>query len=134
MRFIIFKFIETRHGKIHYLEWTSENSPLIIILPGFTIPAIAYSPLGSDLKECGFGVIIVDYWGRGETGLPSDGRYCLSSEISLVLTLINQLRITKCNIVGISYGAAVAAGLVTLITDKIDKMALDSPYNDSTTC
>ena len=126
------KIIETRRGKIHYLEWTSENSPIIIVLPGFTIPALAYTAIGDDFQDYGFSVIIVDYWGRGETGAPTDGKYSLSSQISLVLTLINQLRITKCNIVGISYGAAVAAGLVSLVTEKIDKMAFISPLQFTT--
>ncbi|OHT12367.1 Clan SC, family S33, methylesterase-like serine peptidase [Tritrichomonas foetus] len=123
------KFAQTRRGNIHYLEFQQEGAPTICILPGFTMPAQLYVSMGKSLHSYNFSVIIVDYWGRGETMSPSDGNFALSSQISLVSTLLEHLQISKCHIIGISYGAAVASGLVSRSPDLVDKMAFISPLH-----
>lgn len=121
------KLIQTRHGKIHYLIFDSENAPLIVVLPGFTIPAEAYIPFCSNVHKYGFSVIIIDYWGRGGSSNPTNINYSLSSQISLVQLLFDHLQITKCHIIGISYGSSVAAGIVSRSIDIVDKLVFVSP-------
>lgn len=122
-------FYVSSFGKVHYRRFEIEDAPVVVILPGFTMPSSLYVPLAQDLYENKFSVIIVDYWGRGHSEPRKDGNYSLCAHINLLINLLDHLHIKKCNFIGISYGAALVSGLVSQAPDYVDKIAFISPLH-----
>ena len=123
------KFVDTRRGKIHYLHFARPGSPCALILPGFTMTSPLYAKLARRLNGYDIDVIVVDYWGRYESDIPNDGNFSLSSQISLVSSLLDGLGVSRCHVIGVSYGAAVASGLVSRMPDVVEKMVFISPLH-----
>ncbi|KAH0794405.1 alpha/beta hydrolase [Histomonas meleagridis] len=124
-------FLPSQNGKIHYRDFRRENAPVVCLLPGFTMPSNLYCPLANELMNNGFSVLVIDYWGRGFSEHPNDGNFGLSSYITEVLSLLSYLQVKKCHLIGFSYGAVVAAGLVSKSPELIDKMIFISPLFSS---
>ena len=122
-------FFLSPHGKIHYRQLESEGGSSIVILPGFTMPSAIYWELAQALHEDGHSVIVVDYWGRGFSEMRNDKNYSLDSHISLVFSLLRHLHIERSSFIGVSYGAAVLAGLSSRHPEIVDKLAFISPLH-----
>jgi pimeloyl-ACP methyl ester carboxylesterase len=120
-------FFLSRQGKIHYRGIFKDGAPMIIIVPGFTMPSGLYWPMAEDLHRAGFSVAILDYWGRGHSDGRNDGNLSLGGHIEMVRFLVTHLQISKCSFIGVSYGAAVVAGVAISSPGLVHKIAFVSP-------
>jgi alpha-beta hydrolase superfamily lysophospholipase len=104
----------------------------VILLHGYAdakVGAIAWAPMWRGL---GFHVLALDLRAHGDSG----GRYCTAGvreaedlEVLSDLRAARPRETEKVVLFGISYGAAVAAGVATRRED-VDAIVLESPYSD----
>ena len=122
-------FFLSPHGKIHYRQLEGDSESTIVILPGFTMPSALYWGLAQSLHADGHSVIVVDYWGRGFSEARNDKNYSLDSHIWLVFSLLRHLQIQRSSFIGVSYGAAVLAGVAARHPEIVDKLVFISPLH-----
>ena len=103
-----------------YYEIEGDGPPLLII-----------SGTGADLRNPrpenptlnGFRVLRYDQRGLGQSGNPK-GTYTMADYADDAASLLESLKISRINIIGISFGGMVAQHLVTRYPSKVNKLVL----------
>ena len=120
-------FFESEYGKIHYRYSLIEDSQVICILPGFSIPSSIYTRFTKELNEMGFSVLIIDYFGRGFSEPSSSFDFSIESTTDAFLLLLNHLEITKCSFISVSYGSLITANIIEKNPSIINRLIFISP-------
>jgi pimeloyl-ACP methyl ester carboxylesterase len=114
------RFVTVRGYVIHYVE-AGRGRPLLLIPGAFTtyrtwnrvLPALALH----------YRVLAVDYLGVGDSDKPEQGfRYTVEEQADLMAELIAALRLSRINVMGASYGGAVALNLAARYPDLVEKV------------
>jgi pimeloyl-ACP methyl ester carboxylesterase len=125
------RFVEIDGVRMHYQEAGSPTSPAIILIHGFASSTLVWSKVFLELAASGFRVIALDMLGYGYSGKPRNGEYTIARQASLVMQLLDKLRIKRAHIVGSSYGGAVAATCALDYPNRVDKLILVAPVNNN---
>jgi pimeloyl-ACP methyl ester carboxylesterase len=125
------RFVEIDGVRMHYQEAGSHTSPAIILIHGFASSTLVWSKVFLELAASGFRVIALDMLGYGYSGKPRNGEYTIARQASLVMQLLDKLRIKRAHIVGSSYGGAVAATCALDYPNRVDKLILVAPVNNN---
>ncbi|MBE5253786.1 alpha/beta fold hydrolase [Mixta mediterraneensis] len=115
-------FALVNHQRLHYLSAGEENAETVVLLAGFPQSSFAWRFVIPRLAEK-FHVIAVDLPGQGDSDLPVNG-YDTETVAQLIVALLQQLNITRFNLVGHDIGAWVAFPLAAQFPDKVIKLAL----------
>lgn len=100
--------IETKNTNLHYLKWGDTPSHQTILwLHGSYNNAFEIEPFTTQLNLSKYNVIAVDYYGHGQTMIPS-GAFSTQSLFDDINNLLDSLEIKKCIIGGFSRGAYLA--------------------------
>lgn len=124
--------------KITYRHIRPANNldTVYVLAPGYTEPGVKYAELAYDLHQRGYGVIIVDHRGQGDSTklqLESDAGYVthFKSYVDDLHAVINQVKsnysYTSYVGVGISMGGAVLSMAVMKDKHLFDRIALVAP-------
>ena len=114
------RFILVRDFNIHYVE-AGEGPPLLLI-PGAFTTYRTWNRIFPELARHNR-VLAVDYVGVGDSDKPERGfGYTVEEQADVMAEMIGALRLSRVNVVGASYGSAVALNLAVRYPDLVNKV------------
>lgn len=119
------QYVELSNGVTHYeLVQPSNTAPLVLLIPGLTVPMAVFKNNVAALQEAGYSTLRYDFFGRGLSDRPRV-KYSSSLYAAQTVELLDSLGITKpIHLVGISLGGAIAAEIVSDNPDRFKSVSL----------
>ena len=102
------------------------DAPTVILLHGFGSSLETWEPWAQALSAR-YRVIRFDLPGFGLTGPDPTGDYSDAREMKILIDLMDQLGITRANLIGNSLGGRIVWGFAALHPDRVNRMVLVSP-------
>lgn len=118
------RFADVDGVRVHFQEAGPADGPVVFLIHGFASSNLVWSKVLLELAEQGFRVIAPDLLGYGYSAKPRHLEYTIGRQAKMVVGLLNELGIERANIVGSSYGGAVAATLALDHPALVDKLVL----------
>ncbi len=118
------RFAEVDGVRVHFQEAGQPEAPVMILIHGFASSNLVWSKVLLELAEQGFRVIAPDLLGYGYSAKPRDLEYTIGRQAKMVVGLMQELGIDRANIVGSSYGGAVAATIALDYPALVEKLVL----------
>ena len=118
------RFTYVDNVRVHYQEAGDPTGPAAVLIHGFSSSTLVWSRVFLHLADEGFRVIAVDLLGYGYSGKPRRGEYTIEAQARMIVGLLDNLGIEQANIVGSSYGGAVAATCALDYPDRLLKLVL----------
>jgi pimeloyl-ACP methyl ester carboxylesterase len=109
---------------VHYQEAGNDSDPTVVLIHGFSSSTLVWSGVFLRLADAGYRVIALDLLGYGYSGKPRRGEYTIDSQARMVAGLLATLGIERVNLVGSSYGGAVAATCAMDYPERLNKLVL----------
>jgi len=125
------RFVDVDGVRVHYQEAGDRNAPALVLIHGFASSTLVWSKVFLRLAAAGFRVIAVDMLGFGYSGKPRNGEYTINGQASLLMSLLDRLKINRATLVGSSYGGAVAATCALDYPQRVDKLVLIGTVNNN---
>lgn len=118
-------YIELSKGVTHYeLIHPSDTAPLVLLIPGLTVPMAVYKNNTAALQEAGYSTLRYDFYGRGLSDRPKL-KYTSSVYAEQTVELLDSLGITgPIHLIGISLGGAIAAEIVADNPERFKSVTL----------
>ena len=114
------RFVLVRGYNIHYVE-AGQGQPLLLI-PGAFTTYRTWNPVLPQLSLQNR-VLAVDYIGVGDSDKPERGfHYTVEEQADLMAGMILALQISRVNVVGASYGGAVALNMAARYPGLVEKV------------
>lgn len=118
------RFTEVDGVRVHYQEAGDPAGPAVVLIHGFSSSTLVWSRVFLRLADQGFRVIAVDLLGYGYSGKPRKVEYTIEAQARMIVRLLDNLGIEQANIVGSSYGGAVAAICALDYPDRLERLVL----------
>ena len=118
------RFVDVDGVRVHYQEAGDTNAAALVLIHGFASSTLVWSKVFLRLAAAGFRVIAIDMLGFGYSGKPRNGEYTIAGQASLLVGLLDRLKIKRATLVGSSYGGAVAATCALDYPQRVDKLVL----------
>ena len=118
------RFVDVDGVRVHYQEAGDANAPALVLIHGFASSTLVWSKVFLRLAGAGFRVIAIDMLGFGYSGKPRNGEYTIAGQASLLVGLLDRLKIKRATLVGSSYGGAVASTCALDYPQRVDKLVL----------
>ena len=125
------RFVDVDGVRVHYQEAGDRNTPALVLIHGFASSTLVWSKVFLRLAAAGFRVIAIDMLGFGYSGKPRNGEYTINGQASLLMSLLDRLKINRATLVGSSYGGAVAATCALDYPQRVDKLVLIGTVNNN---
>jgi N-formylmaleamate deformylase len=109
---------------IHYYRLGDRAKPPVVMLHGFTDAGLCWSRLATDLAP-EYDLIALDAAGHGRSGGVEHG--FRARAVSDVLAAIDGLGLERPALIGHSMGAATAAGVAAVASDRLRGIVLEDP-------
>ncbi len=114
------KFLVVQGYNIHYVE-AGEGQPLLLI-PGAFSTYRHWNRVIPYLSKY-YKLFCIDYLGAGDSDKPRSGfGYTIEEQADLIVKMIETLQILKVQILGVSYGGAIALNLAARYPEKVGKV------------
>jgi pimeloyl-ACP methyl ester carboxylesterase len=114
------KFVVVEGYNIHYVEM-GEGEPILLI-PGAFSTYRHWNRMIPHLSKH-FRVFCIDYLGAGDSDKPKSGfRYTIEEQADMFVKMIETLHLPKMDIVGVSYGGAIALNLAARYPERVGKI------------
>ena len=117
-------FADVDGARVHFQEAGPADGPVVFLIHGFASSNLVWSKVLLELAEQGFRVIAPDLLGYGYSAKPRDLEYTIGRQAKMVVGLMNEWAIERANIVGSSYGGAVAATMALDHPSLVEKLVL----------
>lgn len=118
------RFADVDGIRVHYQEAGDKNAPPIILIHGFLASTLVWSKVFLKLAEAGYRVIAPDLLGYGYSAKPRAFDYTIASQARMIAGLLDHLELDRANLVGSSYGGAVAATLALDYPERVASLVL----------
>lgn len=118
------RFADVDGVRVHFQDVGSPDAPVLFLVHGFASSNLVWSKVLLELAEQGFRVIAPDLLGYGYSAKPRDLEYTISRQAQMVVGLMQVLGVARANIIGSSYGGAVAATIALDYPELIEKLVL----------
>ena len=118
------RFADVDGVRVHFQDVGPADGPVVFLIHGFASSNLVWSKVLLELAEQGFRVIAPDLLGYGYSAKPRDLEYTIGRQARMVVGLIKELRIERTNIVGSSYGGAIAATIALDHPSLVEKLVL----------
>ena len=118
------RFVEVDGVRVHYQEAGEQHVPVVVLVHGFASSTLVWSEVLLRLAGEGFHVIAPDMLGYGYSGKPRRGQYTIASQARMIIRLLDVLGIERANLVGTSYGGAVAATCALDYPERVERLVL----------
>ncbi|HZI60078.1 MAG TPA: alpha/beta hydrolase [Pyrinomonadaceae bacterium] len=125
------RFVDVEGVRVHYQEAGDANAPALVLIHGFASSTLVWSKVFLRLAAAGFRVIAIDMLGFGYSGKPRNGEYTIAGQATLVVSLLDRLKIKRATLVGSSYGGAVAATCALDYPQRVDRLVLIGTVNNN---
>jgi len=120
-------FVELSEGMVHYQLEGPADSPLVVLVHGFSVPAYIWDPTFSALKEAGHQVLRFDLYGRGYSDRP-DVIYNVDLLSTQLEELLSKLEVDEpVHLVGLSMGGPVVAHYANENPESVRGVTLIAP-------
>ena len=120
-------FISLKHGFVNYEIRGKANSPLVILVHGFSTPSYIWEPTFQALVKAGFKVLRFDLYGRGFSDRPK-ADYNLDLFVEQLADLVQALDIKDSfNLVGLSMGGPITAAYTNRYPKNVRSLTLIDP-------
>lgn len=120
-------FVRLARGYVHYELLGSEDRPVIVLVPGLSVPFSTWDRNASVLASRGYRVLRYDHYGRGYSDRPR-AVYDLELFVEQLAELMPALGLTlPVFLVGLSMGGPVAAAAATMHPGLASGLALIDP-------
>jgi pimeloyl-ACP methyl ester carboxylesterase len=114
------RFVLVRNYNIHYVE-VGEGEPVLLI-PGAFTTYRTWNGVLLDLSSH-YRILAIDYVGVGDSDKPEMGfHYTVEEQADVIAEMIGDLQLSKVNVVGASYGGAVALNLAARYPDLVNRI------------
>ena len=114
------KFVVVQGYNIHYVE-TGEGQPILLI-PGAFSTYRHWNRVIPYLSKH-YKLLCMDYLGAGDSDKPKSGfRYTIEEQADLIVKMMETLHIPQIDIVGVSYGGAIALNLAARYPERVGKI------------
>ncbi len=114
------RFVRAGDYTVHYVE-AGEGPPLVLI-PGAFTTYRTWNRVAPELSAHNR-ILAVDYVGVGDSDKPEKGfRYRVEEQADVLAEMILSLRLSRVNLLGASYGGAVALNLAARHPDLVNKV------------
>jgi pimeloyl-ACP methyl ester carboxylesterase len=114
------KFLVAAGYNIHYVE-AGAGDPILLI-PGAFSTYRHWNRIIPYLSKH-YKLLCVDYLGVGDSDKPRSGfGYTIEEQADLIVKMIEALQLSKVQILGVSYGGAIALNLAARYPEKVDKI------------
>ena len=118
------RFANVDGVNVHYQESGSATDPAVVLLHGFSSSTMVWSNVFHCLAEKGHRVLALDLLGHGYSGKPRTAEYNIESQARMVNGFLSALGIEQANLIGSSYGGAVAATLALDYPSRVRNLVL----------
>ncbi len=118
------RFADIDGSRVHYQDAGLAGAPAIFLIHGFTAFNLVWSEVLLPLAAAGFRVIAPDLIGHGFTDKPRRGEYTIDSQARMITRLMDYLGIESANLVGNSYGGAIAAACALDYPSRVKRLVL----------
>jgi pimeloyl-ACP methyl ester carboxylesterase len=125
------QFADVDGVTIHYQAAGDRSAPPLLLIHGFASSTLVWSKVFLKLANAGYRVIAPDLVGYGYTGKPRNGEYTIAAQARLITRFMDLLGLERANVIGGSYGGAVAATSALDHSDRIDKLILVGAVNNN---
>ncbi len=113
------KYASLTNGNTYYEEANPySDKATILLVHGFSVPSYIWEVTFNTLKDKGFHVVMMDLFGRGNSENP-DLPQTDQLRAHQVLELIDELKIDKAILVGLSNGGRIISKIAALDSEKI---------------
>jgi len=120
-------FVELSAGMVHYQLEGPADSPLVVLVHGFSVPAYIWDPTFLALRETGHQVLSFDLYGRGYSDRP-DVEYDINLFSTQLEELISILGVDEpVHLIGLSMGGPVVARYANRHPDLVRSITLIAP-------
>jgi pimeloyl-ACP methyl ester carboxylesterase len=127
-------FVEIDGATVHYQEFGDAADPTLLLIHGFTASAYVWKSVVPMLAGEGFRVVAGDLIGFGYSDKPASFDYTIGAQARMISRFMDRLGIGRADIVGSSYGGAVALTLALDYAERVEKLVLvDTVINDEAT-
>lgn len=109
----------------HYETYGSDKNKPLLFLHGFMGNVAEWEdiiPFFSDKFYC----LAVDLPGHGKTDAVNEEDYLMENCADGIISLLDELQISKCNMIGYSMGGRLAYYLIIAYFDRFDKVVIES--------
>lgn len=118
-------------GVTHYRLEGPELGHRVVLLHGGTIPMLTWDALAPDLADSGFCVLRYDMYGRGLSDRPRV-TYGRNLYVGQLKDLLDHLQWEKpVDVVGYSFGGAIATSFTAQYSDRVRRLVLISPLTQN---
>jgi pimeloyl-ACP methyl ester carboxylesterase len=115
--FGIDRFTTAQKHNAHYVE-VGEGPPAILI-PGLFGTYRGFS-LMLPLLAPHFSLIALDNFGTGDSDMPAaDFGYTVPEQADMIVNLMDELKIPRCTLIGVSYGGMIALNIAARYPDRV---------------
>lgn len=123
-------YVTLPSGVTHYELAGRADGPVVVLIHGATIPFFAWDAQMPALLEAGFRVLRYDQFGRGYSDRPQVD-YDRAFYRKQLEELLGALDIEgPVNLIGVSFGAAIAATFAEAHPEQVEKLVLIAPVVD----
>lgn len=116
------KYASLTNGNTYYEEANpNSDKGTVVLVHGFSVPSYIWEVTFNTLKDKGYHVIMMDLFGRGNSDNP-DLPQTDQLRAQQVLELIDELKIDKAVLVGLSNGGRIISKMADLNSEKIQAL------------
>jgi pimeloyl-ACP methyl ester carboxylesterase len=120
-------YVRLSDGLVHYRLEGQSGNPVLVLLHGGTIPMFTWNLHVSALAGEGFRVLVYDMYGRGFSDRP-ERVYSRELYVQQLLDLLDALDVDEAaDLVGLSFGGAIAAAFTAQHPERVKDLVLISP-------
>lgn len=120
-------FVRLADGTTHYEIAGPDTGRVVVLAPGFSVPAYIWDSLYQQLGDSGFRVVRYDYYGRGWSDRP-DTTYDQALFVRQLAGLLDSLRIEgPVDLAGLSFGGTVATSFADRHPDRVRSLVYVDP-------
>ena len=114
--------------RVRVVEAGTPGSPVVVLLHGWGASAYNFRGVLPLLARSGFHAIAPDLRGHGWSDtITSPGAYSADAMARWVMTLLDQLGVDRCVLVGQSIGGAIALDAAALMRERVSALVLLAP-------
>jgi len=116
---------------IHYQLTGASGQPVVTFLNGLTQSVRLWSPYGEYFAACGYQVLSYDMPGQGLSAKPVLG-VDLAGQRAVLLGLLDELKIERTHLCGISFGGVVALSFAIEHGERLHSLVVMSAFAEVT--
>lgn len=128
-------FVRVSEQRELFVQWqkASPGQPTVVLLNGLTYSTRQWNEFAQALHGHGIGVIQYDMTGMGQTLLkyaPATEIITYQTQVQELKGLLLALKISKANLVGLSYGGGIAIAFAGAYPQMVNTAILMAPYTE----